>query len=182
MNRNLIREILREEMASVNMDKKLLKEIDELGDLQRKISEIEAELKILKTQSKEIESKISPTILALRELGATTIQTAQHLVKVKRAGATSTRYSWKKIALFAISKLNGNCKKLVEQMMEDTATIVETSTSLSIELLDEGYSLNENRVLKFFRKLLGRITGYFNPINKLTRQFKKINKDLASNI
>lgn len=172
----MLRGIIREEMASVNMNKKLLKEIDELGEIQRKIAEAEAVLNELKSQGKEIEDRISPTILALRELGATTLQTAKHLVKVKRAASKGTRYPWKKIALFAISKLNGNTKALVEQFQEDVGTTYETATSLSVDLLEEGISLEENRILKFFKNVLSRVTSYFKPMNRLARQYKKLNR------
>ena len=138
--------------------------INEFGELANQIDMLQHQLKQLKSQYKSIEGEIRPVLEGLDDLEQKSLLTDKYLVTIKRKGYEKTNPKYKKAFEEALTKVNAQTRRVLEETLEATKETTRVASSIGVQ------SLNEN----FVKRLLSKIGRLF---KKLAPKFKKTSKE-----
>jgi DNA repair exonuclease SbcCD ATPase subunit len=157
--KELIREVL---LTEFQRDKEIEFKIGELSD---EIDRVKNHLEGLKKRYSQIEGELRPVLEHLHQFNQKSVQTERFLISIKRMGYEKVNYRYKEVFEESLDKVNGNTRRLLENLLESSKTLSKVVSSIGVQ------PLNENP----FTKLLGRIKGMFLG---LISRIKNTGKDL----
>ena len=136
-----------------NIDKDIKQNIDEIGQLNREIDELQKKLKPLRKQYGELVDNVLPM---LNKLGKEQVRTKNYIFKILRKGHWKSSYRYKEGFNTALDKVNKNMKRILEQILDDTKKMVKVSPSFQVKPVEisEGFT---DWIKKYTRKVLKKI-------------------------
>ena len=136
-----------------DVDKDIKKNIDEIGQLDREIDELQKKLKPLRKQYGELVDNVLPM---LNKLGKEQYKTNNYILRIIRKGYERQSFQYKEGFNRALDKVNKNMKRILEQILDDTKKMVKVSPSFQVKPVEisEGFT---DWIKKYTRKVLKKI-------------------------
>jgi chromosome segregation ATPase len=160
--KELIREVL---LTEFQRGKEIESKINEFGELNDEIDRVKNHLEGLKKRYSQLEGELRPVLENLYQHNQKSLQTQKYLVSIKKMGYEKTNYRYKEVFEESLEKVNGNIKKLLENLLETTKTLSKVVSSIGVQ------PLNEN----LFTKLMSGIKRMFLG---LVSRIKNVSKDM----
>ena len=160
--KNVVREIILEMITEV--DDSINKKIDEFGELSNEMDRVKKQLEDLKRKYSAIEDELRPVMEELKKNKQKFLETEKYLIAIKKSGYDKTTFAYKDAFDTALTKVNGQTKKLLQELLETTKKVTPIATSIGVQT-KEG----------FVSDLLKKMKGFF---SKLIPSFMKTNKSL----
>lgn len=165
---DLLAEILQERE---HLSPEIIKKIDRFGELNIQMEKARAELDKIRNEYKSIESELLPILEELDEYSGRTLKTQKFLVTIKKMGFTRTMYQYSKVLDEALKTVNEDTKKMLNNLLDTTATVQRIAASISVQKLGEG----------FFETLSQKVKGMLSTLVK-TIKLRSKNMDTLSQL
>ena len=161
------------ELLSLNEDveKDIKRNIDELGQLDREIEELQKKLKPLRKQYGELVDNVLPV---LENLGKEHYKTRNYIFKIIRKGYERQSFQYKEGFNRALDKVNKNVKRILEQVLDDTKKMVKVSASFQVKPIEIRESNFTDWIKKYTRKVVRKIFPYMKVIVKANNDLRKM--------
>ncbi len=154
-----------------DVDKDIKRNIDELGQLDREIDELQKQLKPLRKQYGELVDNVLPM---LNKLGKEQVRTKNYIFKILRKGHWKSSYRYKEGFNTALDKVNKNVKRILEQVLDDTKKMVKVSASFQVKPIEIRESSFTDWIKKYTRKVVRKIIPYMKVIVKTNNDLRKM--------
>ena len=141
------------------IDKKIKKEIDELGMVMNQIKVLKKKLDPLQKRYGELVDVILPVV---DELDSETFKTKNYVFKITKQGYERQTYSYKEGFLNGLDKVNENTKRVLKSILEETMRLTKIKPSFSVNPVESvGGTLKKwyNKFKQIVRKLTKNIRG-----------------------
>jgi len=141
------------------IDKKIQKEIDELGEVMNQIRVLKKKLSPLQKKYGELVDVILPVI---DELGSETFKTKSYVFKITKQGYERQTYSYKEGFLNGLDKVNENTKRVLKSILEETMKLTRINPSFSVNPVESvGGTLKKwyNKFKGLVKRLTKNIRG-----------------------
>jgi seryl-tRNA synthetase len=172
MNKELLRQIIREELELGYDVVEMNAKIDEYAELSNEIDVLNSRLKKLKSKYSSLEGELRPVLEELTELEQSSLNTEKYLLTIKRKGYSRTTYSYKDAFVAAISKVNAQTRRVLNELYEATAKTHKVASSIGVQ------SLKENKLKSLISFVSRLFKGLRGSIKKLRGNDDKLNKML----
>ena len=154
-----------------DIDKDIKRNIDELGQLDREIEELQKKLKPLRKQYGELVDNVLPV---LENLGKEHYKTRNYIFKIIRKGYERQSFQYKEGFNRALDKVNKNVKRILEQVLDDTKKMVKVSASFQVKPIEIRESNFTDWIKKYTRKVVRKIFPYMKVIVKANNDLRKM--------
>jgi len=154
-----------------NIDKDIKQNIDEIGQLNREIDELQKKLKPLRNRYGELVDNVLPM---LNKLGKEQVRTKNYIFKILRKGHWKSSYRYKEGFNRALDKVNKNMKRILEQILDDTKKMVKVSPSFQVKPVEIREISFKDWVKKYTRKVVRKIIPYMKVIVKTNNDLRKM--------
>jgi chromosome segregation ATPase len=172
--KELIREILLTEFIR---DKEIESKINEFGELNDEIDRLKNHLEGLKKRYSQLEGELRPVLENLYQHNQKSVQTQKYLVSIKKMGYEKTNYRYKEVFEESLEKVNGNTKKLLENLLETTKTLSKVVSSIGVQPLNETlFTKLMSGIKKMFLGLVSRIKNVSKDMDELQKVSKLLIK------
>ena len=161
------------ELLSLNEDveKDIKRNIDELGQLDREIEELQKQLKPLRKQYGELVDNVLPV---LENLGKEQYKTQNYIIRIIRKGYERQSFQYKEGFNKALDKVNSNIKQILREILEDTKKMVKVSASFQVKPIEIKESSFTDWIKKYTRKVVRKIIPYMKVIVKTNNDLRKM--------
>jgi len=154
-----------------NIDKDIKQNIDEIGQLNREIDELQKKLKPLRNRYGELVDNVLPM---LNKLGKEQYKTNNYILRIIRKGYERQSFQYKEGFNRALDKVNKNMKRILEQILDDTKKMVKVSPSFQVKPVEIREISFKDWVKKFARKVVKKIIPYMKVIVKTNNDLRKM--------
>lgn len=166
-NEILLRSIIREAILLENeISPQIEQQIDEFAELSDEIDRVNAHLKKLKSRFSYLEDTLRPVLEDLDQQSQSAIQTEKYLLTIKRKGYDRTNVKYKEAFEEAITKVNAQTRRILEEVLESTKSTTRVVSKLGVQ------PVTESNILQ---RIVGKLRGVW---GKLTNKLKRNKKDL----
>ena len=155
----------------ITIDNSLQSEIDELGELTKKIEKIKKQLRPLQKRYGEVVEEISPVI---EKLDKETITTNNFVMRILRKGYERETFQYKEGFLNGLNKVNENTKKILQQILEETRKLTKINPSFSVKPVSEGVGDKMKLWYKKFKMMIKKLSKNFRGISDGNKILKKL--------
>lgn len=163
MELNELREVIRQ-MIMEQVDPVIEAKIDEFGELSNEMDRLNHQLKALKKKYGTLEDELRPVMDELAKTNQKSIQTQKYLLTIKKRGYESTRYKYADAFKLALTKVNAQTRKILEEAKEQTGEVAKYATKLGVQPA-------ENWVTDILKKIGNMFKG-------IISKFRRVNKDM----
>jgi septal ring factor EnvC (AmiA/AmiB activator) len=153
-----------------DIDKDIKRNIDEIGELDHKIDELQKKLKPLRKQYGELVDNVLPM---LNKLGKEQYKTRNYIFKIIRKGYERQSFQYKEGFNRALDKVNKNVRRILEQVLDDTKKMVKISPSFQVKPVEIRESSFTDWIKKYTRKVVRKIIPYMKIIVKTNNDLRK---------
>jgi septal ring factor EnvC (AmiA/AmiB activator) len=161
-------------------DQTIKDKIANFYELQKKIKEMESNLKEIKSQFGEFEELITPIIDGLKEVKDRTAETEEYIVEISRFGGEQTNVSYKDAFENALTKVNGATRKVLDEALEASKKTTKVKHSFSIRKIDVSESNILTNITNFINRAVSKFVSIFKTQSKIidsaNRDLKKLSK------
>jgi len=154
-----------------DVDKDIKRNIDELGQLDREIDELQKQLKPLRQKYGELVDNVLPM---LNKLGKEQVRTKNYIFKIIRKGYERQSFQYKEGFNRALDKVNTNVKRILEQVLDDTKKMVKVSPSFQVKPVEIREGSFRDWIKKYTRKVVMKIIPYMKIIVKTNNDLRKM--------
>ena len=154
-----------------NIDKDIKQNIDEIGQLNREIDELQKKLKPLRNRYGELVDNVLPM---LNKLGKEQYKTNNYILRIIRKGYERQSFQYKEGFNRALDKVNKNMKRILEQILDDTKKMVKVSPSFQVKPVEIREISFKDWVKKYTRKVVKKIIPYMKVIVKTNNDLRKM--------
>ena len=154
-----------------NIDKDIKQNIDEIGQLNREIDELQKKLKPLRKQYGELVDNVLPM---LNKLGKEQVRTKNYIFKILRKGHWKSSYRYKEGFNKALDKVNSNIKQILREILEDTKKMVKIAPSFQVKPVEIREGSFRDWIKKYTRKVVRKIIPYMKVIVKTNNDLRKM--------
>ena len=154
-----------------DVDKDIKRNIDELGQLDREIDELQKQLKPLRQKYGELVDNVLPM---LNKLGKEQVRTKNYIFKIIRKGYERQSFQYKEGFNRALDKVNTNVKRILEQVLDDTKKMVKVSPSFQVKPVEIREGSFRDWIKKYTRKVVRKIFPYMKIIVKTNNDLRKM--------
>jgi len=154
-----------------NIDKDIKQNIDELGQLNSEIDDLQKKLKPLRKQYGEMVDNLLPM---LNKLGKEQVRTKNYIFKILRKGHWKSSYRYKEGFNTALDKVNKNMKRILEQILADTKKMVKVAPTIQVSPVEIREISFKDWVKKYTRKVVRKIFPYMKVIVKTNNDLRKM--------
>ena len=154
-----------------NIDKDIKQNIDELGQLNSEIDDLQKKLKPLRKQYGEMVDNLLPM---LNKLGKEQVRTKNYIFKILRKGHWKSSYRYKEGFNTALDKVNKNMKRILEQILADTKKMVKVAPTIQVSPIEIREISFKDWVKKYTRKVVRKIIPYMKVIVKTNNDLRKM--------
>jgi hypothetical protein len=149
------------------IDKKIQKEIDELGEVINQIRVLKKKLNPLQKRYGELVDVILPVI---DELGSETFKTKNYVFRILKQGYERKTFSYKEGFLNGLDKVNENTKRILKEILDETMKLTKIKPSFSVNPVES--------VGGTLKKWYNKFKGLVKRLTKNIRGIKDGNKIL----
>ena len=154
-----------------NIDKDIKQNIDEIGQLNREIDELQKKLKPLRKQYGEMVDNLLPM---LNKLGKEQVRTKNYIFKILRKGHWKSSYRYKEGFNTALDKVNKNMKRILEQILADTKKMVKVAPTIQVSPIEIREISFKDWIKKYTRKVLKKIIPRLKLVVVGNKELKKL--------
>ena len=154
-----------------DVDKDIKRNIDEIGELDHKIDELQMQLKPLKQKYGELVDNVLPM---LNKLGKEQVRTKNYIFKIIRKGYERQSFQYKEGFNRALDKVNKNVKRILEQVLDDTKKMVKISPSFQVKPVEIREGSFRDWIKKYTRRVVRKIIPYMKVIVKTNNDLRKM--------
>jgi len=154
-----------------DVDKDIKRNIDELGQLDREIDELQKQLKPLRQKYGELVDNVLPM---LNKMGKEQYKTNNYILRIIRKGYERQSFQYKEGFNRALDKVNKNVKRILEQVLDDTKKMVKVSASFQVKPVEIRESSFTDWIKKYTRKVVRKIFPYMKVIVKANNDLRKM--------
>jgi predicted transcriptional regulator len=154
-----------------NIDKDIKQNIDEIGQLNREIDELQKKLKPLRNRYGELVDNVLPM---LNKLGKEQYKTNNYILRIIRKGYERQSFQYKEGFNRALDKVNKNMKRILEQILDDTKKMVKVSPSFQVKPVEIREGSFRDWIKKYTRKVLRKIIPYMKSVVKGNNDLRKM--------
>jgi predicted transcriptional regulator len=154
-----------------DVDKDIKKNIDEIGQLNREIDELQKKLKPLRNRYGELVDNVLPM---LNKLGKEQVRTKNYIFKILRKGHWKSSYRYKEGFNTALDKVNKNMKRILEQILADTKKMVKVAPTIQVSPIEIREISFKDWVKKYTRKVVRKIFPYMKSVVKANNDLRKM--------
>ena len=159
---SILSEILNERE---NLSPEIIKKIDRFGELNMEMEKAREKLDSIRREYKNIESELLPILEELDEYSTRTIKTNRYLIHIKKMGFNRTMFQYARVLDEVLKGANEETKKMVDELLEATATVQRVAASIGVQKIGEGFLDSIGRKIK-------------GMIQKLSQTLKVNNKNM----
>ena len=153
-----------------NIDKDIKQNIDEIGQLNREIDELQKKLKPLRSRYGDLLDNLLPI---LNSLGKEQVKTQNYIFKIVRKGYERQSFQYKEGFNRALDKVNSNIRLILKQILDDTKKMVKVAPSIQVSPIEIREISFKNWVKKFARKVLRKIMPKLKSVMMANRDLRK---------
>jgi len=154
-----------------NVDTDIKRNIDEIGQLDHKIDDLQKQLKPLRKKYGELVDNVLPM---LNKLGKEQYKTNNYILRIIRKGYERQSFQYKEGFNRALDKVNKNMKRILEQILDDTKKMVKVSPSFQVKPVEIREISFKDWVKKYTRKVVKKIIPYMKVIVKTNNDLRKM--------
>ena len=154
-----------------NVDTDIKRNIDEIGQLDHKIDDLQKQLKPLRKKYGELVDNVLPM---LNKLGKEQYKTNNYILRIIRKGYERQSFQYKEGFNRALDKVNKNMKRILEQILDDTKKMVKVSPSFQVKPVEIREGSFRDWIKKYTRKVLRKIIPYMKVIVKTNNDLRKM--------
>ena len=165
--KELIREVL---LTEFQRNKEIESKINEFGELSDEIDRVKNHLEGLKKRYTQLEGELRPMLEHLTEFNQKSVQTERFLVSIKRMGYEKVNYRYKEVFEESLDKVNGNTRRLLENLLESSKTLTKVVSSIGVQ------PLNENLLTKLLDRLKRMFLGLISRIKNTGKDMEELQK------
>ena len=154
-----------------DVEKDIKKNIDEIGQLDREIDELQKKLKPLRKQYGELVDNVLPM---LNKLGKEQYKTRNYIFKIIRKGYERQSFQYKEGFNRALDKVNKNVRRILEQVLDDTKKMVKISPSFQIKPVEIREGSFRDWIKKYTRKVVRKIIPYMKSVIQGNKELRKL--------
>ena len=152
------------------IDKKIKREIDELGEVMNQIRVLKKKLSPLQKRYGELVDVILPVV---DELGSETFKTKSYVFKITKQGYERQTYSYKEGFLNGLDKVNENTKRVLKSILEETMKLTKINPSFSVNPVESvGGTLK--KWYNKFKGLVKRLTKNIRGVKDGNKMLKRL--------
>ena len=152
------------------IDKKIKKEIDELGEVMNQIRVLKKKLSPLQKRYGELVDVILPVV---DELGSETFKTKSYVFKIIKQGYERQTYSYKEGFLNGLDKVNENTKRVLKSILEETMKLTKINPSFSVNPV-EGVGDTLKKWYNKFKQLVRKLTKNIRGVKDGNKMLKRL--------
>ena len=170
--KELIREVI---LTEFQRDNEIESKINEFGELSDEIDRVKNHLEGLKKRYSQLEEELRPVLEHLHQFNQKSVQTERFLVSIKRMGYEKVNYKYKEVFEESLDKVNGNTRRLLENLLESSKTLSKVVSSIGVQPLDENLLTKlMDRIKRMFSGLISRIKNTGKDMDELQRISKQL--------
>jgi len=154
-----------------DVDKDIKRNIDEIGELDHKIDELQKKLKPLRNRYGELVDNVLPL---LNKLGKEQYKTRNYIFKIIRKGYERQSFQYKEGFNRALGKVNKNVKRILEQILDDTKKLVKIAPSFQVKPVEIREGSFRDWIKKYTRKVVRKIIPYMKSVVKANNDLRKM--------
>jgi len=154
-----------------DVDKDIKRNIDEIGQLDRKIDELQKQLKPLRQKYGELVDNVLPL---LNKLGKEQYKTQNYIIRIIRKGYERQSFQYKEGFNRALDKVNKNVKRILEQILDDTKKLVKVAPSIQVSPIEIREGSFTDWLKRFSRKVIRKIIPYMKSVIQGNRELRKL--------
>ena len=154
-----------------NVDTDIKRNIDEIGQLDHKIDDLQKQLKPLRKKYGELVDNVLPM---LNKLGKEQYKTNNYILRIIRKGYERQSFQYKEGFNRALDKVNKNMKRILEQILDDTKKMVKVSPSFQVKPVEIREGSFRDWIKKYTRKVLRKIIPYMKSVVKGNNDLRKM--------
>lgn len=159
------------------MDPKILKQIDEYGELSNEIDRITHELKQKAAKFKTIENSLRPTLEALKVTGINSIETKKYLITIKKAAYEKSNPKYAEAFDLAMTKVNAATQRVLQEALDANTTTSQVVAKLGVQKIGESVISNVMaKISKFFNRIANNISGENRKLQEYNEYLMRIVK------
>ena len=168
--KELIREVL---LTEFQRNKEIESKINEFGELSDEMDRVKNHLEELKKRYSQLEGELRPVLENLYQHNQKSVQTQKYLVSIKKMGYEKTNYRYKEVFEESLDKVNGNTRRLLENLLESSKTLSKVVSSIGVQPLDENLLTKlMDRIKRMFSGLISRIKNTGKDMDELQKVSK----------
>ena len=168
--KELIREVL---LTEFQRDKEIESKINEFGELSDEVDRVKNQLEGLRKRYSQLEGELRPVLEHLHQFNQKSVQTERFLVSIKRMGYEKVNYKYKEVFEESLDKVNGNTRRLLENLLESSKTLSKVVSSIGVQPLDENLLTKlMDRIKRMFSGLISRIKNTGKDMDELQKVSK----------
>jgi len=152
------------------LDNNTAQKIEAFGNLGNQIDLLKAQLNELKTKYSTIEDELRPILLELQKTENKHLKTENYLVSIKRMGYDRTTLKYKAAFTSALTKVNAQTRKVLEKLLDQTASTNRIVSSIGV------VKLKESVISKMIAKIMSVFKRFINPLKKTNKSLDELNK------
>ena len=165
--KELIREVL---LTEFQRGKEIESKINEFGELSDEIDRVKNHLEGLRKRYSQLEWELRPMLEHLTEFNQKSVQTERFLISIKRMGYEKVNFRYKEVFEESLDKVNGNTRRLLENLLESSKTLSKVVSSIGVQPLDENLLTKlMDRIKRMFLGLISRIKNTGKDMEELQR-------------
>ena len=155
------------------LGKEINQKINEFGELSDQIDLIKSQLDELKRKYSTIEDELRPLLIQLKQTEQKHLKSEKYLVTIKRMGFDRTTMKYKTAFNQALTKVNNQTKKVLEQILDETKQTNRIVSSIGVS------RLKENIITKMIKRIMMNFKKFLNPLKKTNKGLDDLNKLLS---
>ena len=170
--KELIREVL---LTEFQRGREIESKINEFGELSDEMDRVKNHLEGLRKRYSQIEGELRPMLEHLTEFNQKSVQTERFLISIKRMGYEKVNFRYKEVFEESLDKVNGNTRRLLENLLESSKTLSKVVSSIGVQPLDENLLTKlMDRIKRMFLGLISRIKNTGKDMDELQKVSKLI--------
>ena len=170
--KELIREVL---LTEFQRGREIESKINEFGELNDEIDRVKNHLEGLRKRYSQLEWELRPMLEHLTEFNQKSVQTERFLISIKRMGYEKVNFRYKEVFEESLDKVNGNTRRLLENLLESSKTLSKVVSSIGVQPLDENLLTKlMDRIKRMFLGLISRIKNTGKDMDELQKVSKLI--------
>ena len=158
------------EILMEDMDKDIKKNINEMGEISKEISQLQDKLKPLQKRYGDIVKEVLPVV---NQLGKENVITKKYVFRILKKGFDRNTVSYKEGFSNALKKVNKSTKLVLERILKETEKLTYVKPQFSIKPV-EGVSDTLKKWVNRFKGFVRKLIPHMKQIHKGNIELRKM--------
>ena len=158
------------EILMEDMDKDIKKNINEMGEISKEISQLQDKLKPLQKRYGDIVKEVLPVV---NQLGKENVITKKYVFRILKKGFDRSTVSYKEGFSTALKKVNKSTKLVLERILKETEKLTYIKPQFSIKPV-EGVSDTLKKWVNRFKGFVRKLIPHMKQIHKGNIELRKM--------